>query len=64
MDTNYTDEEIKSNVVNELSEALDYISLNISTNQIVGIDRSKGTVTIEFPYYILEEDNYVGLLAY
>ncbi len=62
-----TKEKIKSEIFNELSDALDkYFEgikyLKISKNNIVSIDIEKKEIFVKFNFNIMEEKNYAGLL--
>jgi len=59
-----TDKEIKETILNTLKDALESINAESSVKKVVKLDKKKETITVEFSYYSVPEDNYVGLACY
>lgn len=55
---------LKLGIIEDLSSALDGINGDVYSVEIINVDTEKGTVDIRFPYHIVEDDDYYGLVGY
>ncbi len=58
------EETIIENVMDELHESLSSINAESSINGVIEIDKENKTITVEFEYNEVKEDNYIGLCCY
>jgi hypothetical protein len=61
-----TRERVIKEITTQLDEALESINAEIYryNDKIVDVDLENQTITIKFDYYVVEEDNYIGLSTY
>lgn len=61
----YSNEQIKESLIEELNDALESKNGHmIKPEDIIDFDLENETISIKFPFFICEEDDYIGFVSY
>ncbi len=55
--------EIGEKILEEINEAFESINAD-QKGKVISVDTKNQTITIQFDYHVVEEDNYIGLVTY